>query len=125
MTIRLDARAAATCARAIHNQLDATIPTTEWTPPAALQLRLDAGVEFEAEVVDRLRAALPDSDVVDLRRLDVDPTRSRRHRGGAAPGAPAVVVGGRFRSTRRGGWPSRTCWSTWPPGRMADRAMCR
>lgn len=67
--VLLDAYAAKRCPRRVHNEWDPTIPTVEWEPPAEIQLRFDAGREFEADVFDRLVASLKPGQYVDLRDL--------------------------------------------------------
>src|SRR5690606_29735666 len=58
------------CARRIHNEHDATLPTVPWEPSPELQLRFDRGLEFEAEVLAGLVAASGDGpQVADLSQL--------------------------------------------------------
>jgi hypothetical protein len=35
------------CARRVHNDWDPSLEKVEWEVPAALQMRFDAGIEFE------------------------------------------------------------------------------
>jgi predicted RecB family nuclease len=65
--VLLDAYAAKRCARRVHNEWDPTIPRVEWEPPAEVQMRIDAGLEHEADVLGRLVEALAPGQYVDLR----------------------------------------------------------
>ena len=94
MSVPLNARAASTCARATHNAFDPTVPAVEWTPPETLQLRLDAGIAHEADVVEELLAVVPAADVVDLRDWDSDPGGQQAATMAALGAGVAVVVGG-------------------------------
>ncbi len=67
--VLLSSYAAKRCPRRVHNEWDPTIPTVEWAPPAEIQMRLDAGQEFEDEALARLRAALRPDQYVDLREV--------------------------------------------------------
>ncbi|MFC4065215.1 TM0106 family RecB-like putative nuclease [Actinoplanes subglobosus] len=100
--ILLSGYAAKSCARAVHNAYDPTIPRPEVTVSPELQALFDTGVGFEAEVLDAW-AALRLPGYVDLRDLDGD---KRVHIGatiGAMRAGAAVVVGGRLPDDLDGG----------------------
>jgi predicted RecB family nuclease len=67
--VLLNAYAAKTCVRRVHNESDPTILRVDWVPPAEVQLRIDAGRAFEDEALEQLRAALRPEQYVDLRGL--------------------------------------------------------
>ena len=50
----LGAHASRRCPRRVHNDHDRTVPKVPWEPAEEVQLRLDSGIAFEAEVLDRL-----------------------------------------------------------------------
>lgn len=55
------------CARRVHNEWDATVvDRVEWEVPAALQMRFDEGVVFEAEVVAQINDAAEPGSWIDL-----------------------------------------------------------
>lgn len=58
------------CARRIHNEHDPSLPKVAWNPSPELQLRLDRGLEFEAQVFERLQEASRQARrVVDLSQV--------------------------------------------------------
>jgi predicted RecB family nuclease len=97
----LSAYDAKRCARRVHNEWDPTIPTAAWEVPAELQLRFDAGREFEEVVLAELRAALGPERYVDL--------TGRRGAEAAAATVAAmergveVIIGGRLPDDPAGG----------------------
>ncbi|GAA4957116.1 ribonuclease H-like domain-containing protein [Actinoplanes utahensis] len=100
--ILLSGYAAKSCARAVHNAYDETIPRPDGPVPAELRALFDTGVAFEAAVFDRW-AALAVPGYVDLRDLDGD---KRTHIGatlGAMRAGAAVIVGGRLPDDHAGG----------------------
>lgn len=62
----LGAYAARQCARRVHNEWDSGIETVEWEVPPDLQLRFDAGHDYEAAVIAELKDAMPAGSWVDL-----------------------------------------------------------
>src|SRR4051794_10479646 len=64
----LGSYAAKTCARAIHNQYDATIEAPPYEVPEPLQRLFDAGNEHERAVFEAWTVARP--DLVNLLALD-------------------------------------------------------
>jgi predicted RecB family nuclease len=62
----LGAHASRRCPRRVHNDHDRTVPKVPWEPAEEVQLRLDSGIAFEAEVLDRL-VALHGGRCADLR----------------------------------------------------------
>lgn len=77
------------CARRIHNEWDPSVDKVEWEVPATLQLRFDAGADFEAAVFDELKAALGEARHVDLSDVDAPGSvgRSCHHRADRDDGA--------------------------------------
>ncbi|WP_432543017.1 TM0106 family RecB-like putative nuclease [Kineococcus sp. SYSU DK002] len=90
--VLLSAYAARTCARAVHNDFDVTVPRPPHVVPNPHQHLLDEGVRFEEDVFARWLAL--DVDVLDLRGLrgeaQVTATLAALERG-----CP-VVLGGRL-----------------------------
>ncbi|BEL02025.1 hypothetical protein Q0Z83_002160 [Actinoplanes sichuanensis] len=93
--ILLSGYAAKSCARAVHNAYDPTVPRPEVRVTPEMQALFDAGVDFETEVLD-MWAALDLPGYVDLRDLDGD---KHVHIGatiGAMRAGAAIIVGGRL-----------------------------
>jgi hypothetical protein len=99
--VLLDAYAAKTCARRLHNEWDPSIPKAEVELPAEIQVRIDAGREFEADVLDRLGAALGPERYVDLRGLGRSETVARTV--AALAQGVEVVIGGWLPDDELGG----------------------
>ncbi|MGN6250920.1 MAG: TM0106 family RecB-like putative nuclease [Marmoricola sp.] len=99
--VLLDAYAAKRCPRRVHNEWDPTIPKVAWEPPAEIQMRIDAGRDFEADVLDRLRDALRPHQYVDLRGLGRSEAVARTL-AAMADGAD-VVIGGWLPDDAAGG----------------------
>jgi predicted RecB family nuclease len=57
------------CARRVHNDWDPSLEKVEWEVPAALQMRFDAGIEFEKVIFAQLRERLGATRCVDLSEL--------------------------------------------------------
>lgn len=81
------------CARRIHNEWNPTVEAAPWEAPPELQLRFDAGREFEDEVVAELKDALGPERYVDLRdrrgkQSTIDATVA------AMDAGAAVIIGG-------------------------------
>ena len=68
-TILLTGYAAKQCARRVHNEWDPTIESVSWEVPPELEMRFEAGRDFESEIFAMLRKALGDRcvDLSDLR----------------------------------------------------------
>jgi hypothetical protein len=93
--ILLSGYAAKSCARAVHNAWDPTVPRPDTPVTPELQALFDTGVDFETAVLDAW-AALHLPGYVDLRDLDGD---KRVHIGatlGAMRAGAAIIVGGRL-----------------------------
>jgi hypothetical protein len=93
--ILLSGYAAKSCARAVHNAYDPTVPRPAERVTPELQALFDTGVDFETGVLDAW-AALRLPGYVDLRDLDDD---KRVHIGatlGAMRAGAAIIVGGRL-----------------------------
>lgn len=99
--VLLDAYAAKRCPRRVHNEWDPTIPKVAWEPPAEIQVRIDAGREFEADVLDRLRDALTPQQYVDLRGLERSEAVTRTL--AAMADGVDVVIGGWLPDDENGG----------------------
>lgn len=100
--VLLSGYAAKSCARAVHNDYDESVPRPDQPVPAELQALFDTGIAFEAEVLDHW-AALSVPGYVDLRDLDGD---KRVHIGatiGAMRAGATVIVGGRLPDDHAGG----------------------
>ncbi|WP_310964527.1 TM0106 family RecB-like putative nuclease [Nocardioides terrisoli] len=69
-TVLLGAYDAKRCARRVHNEWDPTVPKGEWVLPAPIQLRVEAGLVHEQDVLGRLRAALGPDRYVDVSAAD-------------------------------------------------------
>ncbi len=67
--ILLTGYAAKQCARRVHNEWDPTIESVSWEVPPELEMRFEAGRDFESEIFAMLRKALGDRcvDLSDLR----------------------------------------------------------
>ena len=70
--VLLGGYAAKHCPVRVHNDFSPAVPTLQWEPSPEDQLRLDAGIAFEAAVFARLRALHPNCVLIgaDLRRGD-------------------------------------------------------
>jgi len=70
--VLLGGYAAKHCPVRVHNDFSPAVPTLQWEPSPEDQLRLDAGIAFEAAVFARLRALNPNCVLIDpgLRRGD-------------------------------------------------------
>jgi predicted RecB family nuclease len=87
----LDAHAARRCARRTHNDFDATIPKVPWQPSPALQGILDAGLDYEAEIFDKLRR-IHAADLIDLTAIEAKAPRIQATLEAMDSGA-AVIIG--------------------------------
>jgi len=90
----LGAHASRRCPRRVHNDHDRTVPKVDWVAAPELQLRLDAGTEFETEVLDRL-VSLHGTRCADLRGTDDRRALTEATVAAMRSGA-ALVVGGRL-----------------------------
>jgi len=100
--ILLSGYAAKSCARAVHNEYDETIPRPGGPVPAELQALFDTGNSFEAGVLDHwARLAVP--GYVDLRDLDSDKGVHIGATLDAMRARAAVIVGGRLPDDHAGG----------------------
>lgn len=92
---------AKTCARAIHNTYDRTVPRPDYEVPAELQLLFDAGLEHERRVFEAWSAA--GADVVNLLAYDENKTAHIGATVAAMRAGAPVILGGRLPDDELGG----------------------
>lgn len=100
----LGAYAATQCPRRTHNDFDETIPKTygevEFSPE--VQARVDAGIDFDALIRQRLRDALPD-DSIDVTELGLFGSEAIAQTKSAMDAGAAIILGGQLPHDQAGG----------------------
>jgi hypothetical protein len=89
------------CARRVHNEWDPSIEKVAWEIPGDLQMRFNAGIEFEAAVFAQLRSSRADHQYIDALPRD---RRTRR-----STSAPTAITASRQPKARSFG-PTRIVW---------------